>query len=457
MARCAHCGGGGAKRRCPALEGRVCPRCCAQHQRREIQCPSDCRFLRQASGKDGYQTAVPKLLEFAMESEVRTRPAVARLCGVDKTLGEWEQPLVLAYLAYGYADANGDRSIDVFLRERGHELKAVEIEALEALQQTAWPSLFEVQDIEVDVGIRLTDLVTGDEIFVREKAATHQLKKFDLILGWLVRIGDHVELTGAGAGVPRSDRDIVLEAITKELRRLRKAHPGAAARSLLREAIVAGQMALRLAVENWRPPRIVTMDGEDVVLCESLFDVSDVAAVRAMLAAHPDMDEDGDEFTWVDREGREQLGDGPLILGTVRLEKGRLKLETKSRERIERGKELLSVLLAGIARHRVDAIKDLEVALEEHSREPERDRPEEVPEDVQAQIIGPYMQRHIESWIDEPLPALKGKTPRQAVKTRAGRAKVVSMLKDQENSMQRQPGCELVDFSVVYRELGLSR
>ena len=43
------------------------------------------------------------------------------------------------------------------------------------------------------------------------------------------------------------------------------------------------------------------------------------------------------------------------------------------------------------------------------------------------------------------------------MKTKAGRDKVLAMLEDQENSMQRQPGVGLVNFSSVYRELGLTR
>lgn len=95
MAKCVRCGGGGAKRVCPALGGDLCPRCCAEHQRREIQCPDGCTFLRQGGGKDGYQTVLPKLLGFAMQSELRARPAFAKVAGLRKTLGEWEQPLVL--------------------------------------------------------------------------------------------------------------------------------------------------------------------------------------------------------------------------------------------------------------------------------------------------------------------------------------------------------------------------
>jgi len=454
MTKCSHCGGGGAKRTCPALNGALCPRCCAQHQRREIQCPEACRFVRQAGGKDGYQTAVPKLLDFAVKHEFHARPAFARLAGAKKALGEWEQPLVLAYIAYGYADANGDRSIDVFLRERRHQLKASEVEALEALRDTAWPSLFEVQKIEVDVGIHFTDLVAGHEIFVSEKAATHYLKKYDVMLGWVVHLGDHFEMTGAGVEVPRGHMDPVLKAVTKEMRRLRQA-ADLPDRLLLREAVVVAQQALRDAYANWQPPKMVTMDGEDIVFCEALFDVTDIAAVRAKLSAHPDMDEDDDGFIWADRKCRKQLGGGPLHLGSISFERGRMKLETKSRERLERGKALLGEHLAGVARHRVDSIKDLGVAMEEHAGRPEREPVDEIPEEIQAELLGPIMQQHIDSWIDEPLPALKGKTPRQAVKTKAGRDKVIAMLKDQENSMQDQPGAATVDFNRVYRELGL--
>ena len=144
-----------------------------------------------------------------------------------------------------------------------------------------------------------------------------------------------------------------------------------------------------------------------------------------------------------------------MHLGAITFERGRMKLETKSRERLERGKQLLGEYLAGVARHRVDSIKDLNVAMEEFAGRPEREVADELPEDVQAQLLGPIMQKQIESWIDERIPALNGKTPRQAVKTKAGRDKVVAMLKDQENSMQRQPGAALVDFSAVYRELGI--
>ena len=458
MATCKHCGGGGAKRPCPALKGTVCPRCCGQHQKKEIKCPVGCSFLRTSAGPDAYQMAVKKLIDFSFQDKLRFGQAFLKLSGPKRQVGEWEEALNIAYIAYGHPNADGDRAIDIFLREKGSSLRGDEAEALQALRDTAWFSLFEVQTVEVDAGLDLLDLATNERLLVREKSATHSLEKFDLMLAWVVWLGDHFEMTGPNCGVPRVHRELTLKAISKELRRLRKARPGVADKLLLRETAPAAQMALREAFASWRPPKMVTMDGKDIVFCQAIFDVSDAAAVEAKLAAHPNINDDNDGFTWVDRKGRKQLGAGPLSLGTIRVDGRRLVLETKSRERLERGREMLKEYLEGIARHRVDSIKDLDVALAEAAKNPKRHEPrDEIPADVQAQLLGPFMQQHIESWIDERLPALKGKTPREAVKTKAGRTKVVDMLRDQEHAMQGQPGVEAVDFAVVYRKLGLHR
>jgi len=459
MAKCTRCGSGGAKRPCPALDADLCASCCARNQRRPIPCPPDCQFLRpepQPGGdKASYQSAMHKLIEFATRDDQRVSAALLLLAGPTKAIGDWEEPLLFAYLAYGHADARGDRAIDRMLRGHRRELSDAEFAALESLQASAWPSLFEIQAVQVDVGLQLVDLITGNAVFVREQAATHQAKKFDLLLGWVTRFGDHFELTGDAINVPRDDRAVVLGGLNKELRALRKRQPGTPDRVLQREAIIGGQIAMRKADAEWRPPKMTTMDGEQIVLCEALFDLTDPAAARARLVAHADFDEDDQGIAWVDRKGRQGLGDGPLLLGSIVIERTRLKLETRSRERLERGKRLLAKLLKGVARHRVDAIKDFDVALSEFDDRPPRVPDDAIPDEDEARIIGPLMQKHIESWIDQPIPLLKGKTPRQACKTRAGRAKVLALLKDHENALQRQPGGERVDFSRVYRELGL--
>ena len=296
--------------------------------------------------------------------------------------------------------------------------------------------------------------MTGEKHFAYEKTATHSLKHFDVALSWMFAIRGRLELTGANALVPRTHLETVLGAMKKEFSRLRKSSQ-APDQVLLRQAFPAAHKALHKAVNEWRPPRMVTTDGEEMIFCEAIFDTSNADAARAKLSAHPDLEQDEDRWVWLDRTGRAQLGEGPLLLGTVRLGEGQLVLETNSRERLERGKVTLQAHLEGLVTHRLDAVKDVEAAMRQTGGPSAAQSTEQVPPEIQAQVLGPFLQKRLESWIDESIPALGGKTPREAVKTSTGRKRVQNMLKDQRNLMQRQPGGDQVDFSGVYEALGL--
>jgi len=58
-------------------------------------------------------------------------------------------------------------------------------------------------------------------------------------------------------------------------------------------------------------------------------------------------------------------------------------------------------------------------------------------------------------WLDLPLPALCGMTPREAVRTKEGKDRVDVLLKDLENHECRLPEEERFSFSGMRRELGL--
>src|SRR2546425_1013012 len=60
-------------------------------------------------------------------------------------------------------------------------------------------------------------------------------------------------------------------------------------------------------------------------------------------------------------------------------------------------------------------------------------------------------------WIDQPLPALRGATPLQAVRTSRGRKQVELLLKELENGESRLPQGERFYVSVLRSRLGLPR
>jgi hypothetical protein len=66
-----------------------------------------------------------------------------------------------------------------------------------------------------------------------------------------------------------------------------------------------------------------------------------------------------------------------------------------------------------------------------------------------------FKRRHYAQWADHPLAALRGKTPREAMRTADGRAAVDVLLKDFENHEIRQSDDARYDFSEIRRGLGL--
>jgi hypothetical protein len=467
MSACAYCHRRKGKRGCPALGGAICSECCGRHRLKEIECPADCAWLgglavlrdpARASvdfTRDDFASALDKLLTYARPFR---EEAFSQFFGEGEPQ-EWEMAPGSAYLAYGHRGADGQRVVDRFLSARGRELRPSEAAAVVALQR-AWASLFEVTSVKSGVGLELHDLLSGDVVEVREVSGTSRLGKWDVLLAWVIAFPDHVELTGAACMVPRAHLARVREALDGELVRRRRQRVGATDRELVGEIVWAPVRALREAIRDFRMPELRTMDGEEILLCRAHYTVKDEAIARERLEAVPELDVDGDDYVWLDPAGHPDLGEGALSLGRIRVGADELVLETMSRERLARGKLLLEAVLFDAAAHRADSIAAPEAALRKHEHREQahgiRGRTDDVPEEVARQVVGQYLQDHYRRWVDSPLPALGGKTPRKAVRNRAGRTRVEALLTEIENGTLRMPGGEAVDFAAMRRELGIA-
>jgi len=80
--------------------------------------------------------------------------------------------------------------------------------------------------------------------------------------------------------------------------------------------------------------------------------------------------------------------------------------------------------------------------------------PTENSPEAQAAIRA-YKTKHYERWLDQPLPALQGRTPRAAVKTKAGKADVERLLTDMESLESRLHPAERYDVTILRRALRL--
>jgi hypothetical protein len=214
---------------------------------------------------------------------------------------------------------------------------------------------------------------------------------------------------------------------------------------------LAGRLCAREVALEREPRPVLNMDGEPFRPSSARFRAADVAEAAHALEAHPRFGrDDAHTFSWVDAEGRRELGPGLLVLGVVRLRPGELVLETNSPERLERGKALLAEVLGPALRHVEDTVG--EPAETDSELE---DVPASLDREARA-LLADAQQHYVQDLPDTPLPGLDGQSPREAVCTPQGRARVLVLLANLENHLAWQPGGEAVELGPVYAELGLS-
>jgi len=181
--------------------------------------------------------------------------------------------------------------------------------------------------------------------------------------------------------------------------------------------------------------------------------MDDPREVREVLAAQPVFVAEADCFVWLEGTDEES---GRRILGRIELEGRRLRLMTWSERRAERGRQVLEKLLGGRVRYRTTTCED---ALEAARRAPRpKKQPEAIPAEVQAEVLGEYLDRHYRDWLDQPIPLLGGRTPRQAARLKTGRPKLIGLLKEMESraARDRLEGRPAYETGWLWAEVGLS-
>ena len=222
-------------------------------------------------------------------------------------------------------------------------------------------------------------------------------------------------------------------------------------------------------------PELRNSDNEAIVFCEVRFPVAGdevtVAAVLDEIEAFERVEDDEADWVWLapgspfnridgDRDDSPAAEAEDTIamtsLGNAALQDGALVLTVNSQERAERGRDLLASRLGDLVGTPLISHQDPEQAMAKYAGEPEDDLG--LPPEEAARIIHAYFDEHFRRTLDEPLPILDGKTPRQAAATTEGRAQAIDWLKQLENTEHHraaQQGEKPYDTAWIWRELGL--
>jgi hypothetical protein len=396
--------------------------------------------------------------------------------------------------------ADGRNIVDDYLKRRGWKEGASARAYMSALRRSVM-SLYEVSDIIRDTSFRARDLVRGgDPILISERLATRSLKQWDRIATRVVQIGPQMLISGAVLPYDREASQKVLKLLRNIAKRTDKERQKLAdtvRRDVNDPTIVNGlsQAALLRAAAPtittiWlidvidratapQIPEVRNAEGDELLFCTVHYFFADGAAaedIRSALSRCPELRQANATFWNWTGPGRSAkalgaqkqplkfqtftttLDDGSLVLGNVELKEKAVILSVNSRTRAERGRVLLSEALDGLVAQPLVEIQTLEQCMA--TRDPAPTANLDLSDEERRTIIHDGLQRHYRDLLDQPIPALGNKSPRAAVKTAKGRAKVVDWLKTLENHTANLAGrndeMATYDFNWLWMELGVN-
>jgi len=498
--RCA-CGARG-RRDCPALGGVICPACCGSRRGSELSCPAHCpnfpfgtvaydlwlrvdatwsakatRYVVEHIGSDALEAlAREELIGDPEDEEVFLSAFAAALHRAlflrpdneGKTLAErWE--------AEGWRGLNNDERVMTRYRRQ------------------SFPTIIEIQRVLDAQGVECTDLFAPEPkpfiIFDRNTAA--RAVRFDRLLVWLCHYPHFSRLGPEGVTLPRDLSGRVIEAI-RLLAQAEAQDPQAADPKEYLKEHFSECCALVAEMSEQRFQEILR--SVDLHECTAYYALRRPRAeVEAVLSSKPDFElddeldavEEGDPpgtlyYSWLRRgESKEIEKDMPGLLssdggadmvgslGKVKLLPDGLVITTFSLQKFAFAKDMAERYFRGLVSFCRETVVDLAQEMAERrarggdagDEEPQPRRHEEpVPLGVQQQVAQSFFTDYYRKFLDAPIPALHGKTPRQAAKDPVMRAELIELMKLHLQNMEqsnREKGLR-IDISWVVDELGLT-
>lgn len=267
-------------------------------------------------------------------------------------------------------------------------------------------SVFEVETVNKGESVTLRDIRNGDVHEVRERTASRQLKAGQLICARVVPAGDSMQIFGGLEPIALHERDTLVDLLDSE--------PDPV------ELVAA--LSRRFA-----PVTLTNTEGEPLVLCEVTVRPGDPDGLAAAL-----------DDTYVRVVGEEPPRWHEYVdthgIGHVRAVLARdadtLRIETNSAERTDRVVATL-IRLDPTLRVLDDTrrpIRDTREAAELAAQSPPGEKALDPENPEVAAMLDEFIREYEDNWLDEPIPALDGHTPRQAADDPTRRGDLIKLL-----------------------------
>ena len=475
---------------CPCGSGRKFKHCCMLITRVPDDAPADLVWRRLRVLLDGHSGTMLGFIEHTYGQTALDEAWDEFVCFEDVEFDP-EDPQMVLFLPWFFhrwapdppATAVADPSLharsptDVYLEQRGRRVDSLLRRYLESVLAAPF-TFFEVVSSDPGRGMSLRDIMTGETHAVTEREASKDMQRGDILFGQVAKM-DRLSMLEASNGfaiAPTEKGPIVaLRA------RIAQAHETVTPEVLCEYDIELRDLFFDIADRAFNPqrPALQNTDGEPLSMRKLLFDleVAPQAAFDALkhlaleesdeqLLVDAIRDKDGGlrrvDFPWKRRGNKVHPEWEATVMGRIEIDGARLTAEVNSEARADAVSREIESALGERVQFRVTQVRSMETLLEDahasdavRSAREQHDRLAESPE--VREKIAEMMAAHFERWVDQPLPALDGRTPRDAVKDADGREVVESLvIQAERHGRAMNPPIDEAVFGRLREWLGLS-
>lgn len=418
--------------------------------------------------RKGWQNAF-----FNLYQEVLSVDECEQLAEMDaETIQSVEINMADWLLAEGDIQARGGvrRINDYLLGPTGPRLSAAQRDWLLQLGQRPL-RLYDVTDVVKGQQMTLCDALdkAAEPMVVHERSGTQNLKPGDVLGCRVMRTGDHFEMSGSAYLFALMRVPAVLSQLYGFQQEFGQALDAPRKMGL----IIMVQWLAQFFTAAPMPTVIDHYSGDPMLMVTDHYRVNDLQTLVQVLAAQPDVEGDSSDG-W----SRIMNCTDGQIRASVHINPGHKPDQIELTYRTQRYAEEGRVWFDALAGHSVSFVqrtveepsKAMAAGLKATARAPSK-KGKTASASVSAsggqlnavtltQLMSEAIHRSYANWVDEPIPALDHKTPRQAIQTSAGLERVKGLLRSYEASeaaQAAQQGRSEVSYDFLWQALGLVR
>ncbi len=332
--------------------------------------------------------------------------------------------------------------------------------------------LYRILDVDVGRSMVLQPVEGGSRLRVQSLTVSRDAVRWDILLGRVMG-DDPASLWGPVRLFEPGDEPELVDEAGRLVESA--AMTGEPSQALRRHSVEL----MRFRPSSWDvAPSFFTLEGDPVAEGSAIWQMRDVRAARQRLRALGGLGPDDSLEIDITLAREVLVGERPKLppgamvieagpvddldsvpIATQRLEARHLHVEAISERRLDRAIEIVDTDFGDIAELSERAVIPLEhrIGVQRSTPPPVAFAHPDPSGAEERQMVGAYMTDRMLRWLDEPHPALDGRTPREAIKD-GRRGDVIRLVRGIENAAERarRRGDAFADVGWMRSELGIA-